>query len=267
MSVLEVEGLAKAYGGVRALDGVSFSLAAGEILALIGPNGAGKSTCFNIVNGQIRADVGRVRVAGREVTGLPPRAMARLGVGRTFQIAAVFGSMTVRENVETALIAARRRVFTFLRPAAGLVREAAVALLEETGMATLADRPAAALAYGDVKRLELAMALAGAPRLMLMDEPTAGMGTAERLALFALVRRLARARSIAVLFTEHAMDVVFGHADRVIVLARGRLIADGPPDAVARDPQVREVYLGHGFARAPAPPPEPAPGPTPGPTP
>ncbi|MBS9477173.1 ABC transporter ATP-binding protein [Ancylobacter radicis] len=244
MSVLAVEALSKSYGGVQALDGVSFSVSAGELLALIGPNGAGKSTCFNIVNGQIRADSGRVRLNGRDVTGASPRRMALEGVGRSFQVAQVFGSMTVRENVQTALLAARHRLLGFLRPAATLLRAEAEALLEQTRMAARADEPAAALAYGDVKRLELAMALATAPRLLLMDEPTAGMGVEERLALMALVRDLARTNGLAVLFTEHSMDVVFGHADRVIVLARGRLIADGTPQQVRADPKVADIYLG-----------------------
>lgn len=248
MKVLEVENLTKSYGGVRALDGVGFSIAPGELLALIGPNGAGKSTCFNIINGQVRADSGRVRLMGRDVTGFSPRQMARLGAGRTFQIAAVFGSMTAVENVQTALIAAKGELFRLWRPALASHREEALALLEQTGMEALAERPAAALAYGDVKRLELAMALAAAPRLLLMDEPTAGMSGPERGALIALVRRLSQTRQLAVLFTEHSMDVVFGHADRVIVLARGRLIADGSPDEVREDPRVREVYLGRGAA-------------------
>ncbi|WAC28114.1 ABC transporter ATP-binding protein [Ancylobacter sp. SL191] len=244
MSVLAVENLSKAYGGVRALDGVSFTLAAGELLALIGPNGAGKSTCFNIVNGQIRADSGRVWLGKHDVTGASPRRMALAGVGRTFQVAQVFGSMTVRENVQMALLAAARQIFRFARPAATRMRSEADGLLGQTGMAALADAPAATLAYGDVKRLELAMALAAQPKLLLMDEPTAGMSVTERLALMALVRDLAKRSGISVLFTEHSMDVVFGHADRVIVLARGALIAEGTPDVVRADPNVAALYLG-----------------------
>ncbi|MCK0207481.1 ABC transporter ATP-binding protein [Starkeya koreensis] len=242
--VLEVRDLTKSYGGVRAVDGVSFDVAAGELLALIGPNGAGKSTCFNIVNGQLRPDAGAVRLGGRVITGLPPRRIAALGVGRTFQVAAVFGSMTAAQNVQTALAAARGGTFDLWRPARRLGREQALDLLAQTGMAAQADRPASTLAYGDVKRLELAMALAGEPRLLLMDEPTAGMAGTERREMIALVQALTRARGLAVLFTEHSMDVVFGHADRVIVLARGRLIANGGVDEVRRDPLVREVYLG-----------------------
>ncbi len=246
MSVLIVRDLSKSYGGVRALDGVSFTVQPGELLALIGPNGAGKSTCFNIINGQLRPDSGVVEILGRNVLGMAPRHIARLGVGRTFQIAAVFGSMTVRENVQTALLATRGAIFGFWRPVSGLERNAAMLLLEQAGMAALAERPAASLAYGDVKRLELAVALAGDPKLLLMDEPTAGMGAAERAALIGLVKSLTVSRGLAVLFTEHSMDVVFGHADRVIVLARGKLIADGSVDEVRNDPRVRDVYLGTG---------------------
>ncbi|GAB4069430.1 ABC transporter ATP-binding protein [Ancylobacter sonchi] len=248
--VLSVDNIAKAYGGVQALGGVSFEVRAGELLALIGPNGAGKSTCFNVVNGQIRPDAGTVRLAGRDITGMPPRAIARLGVGRTFQIAAVFGSLTVLANVETALAAARGKSFGLWRPQAGMARAQALDLLDQTGIAALAGRPAAGLAYGDVKRLELAIALAGSPRLLLMDEPTAGMGAHERLALIGLVRRLAAAHGLAVLFTEHSMDVVFGHASRVVVLARGRVIADGSVEAVRADPRVRAIYLGHAGTEA-----------------
>jgi len=246
MSVLSVRDLSKSYGGVRALDGVSFDVPAGELLALIGPNGAGKSTCFNIINGQLRPDSGSVQILGRNVVGMAPRHIARLGVGRTFQIAAVFGSMTVLENVQTALLAAKRAMFGLWQPVSGLEREAAMVLLEQTGMAALVGRPAASLAYGDVKRLELAVALAGDPKLLLMDEPTAGMGATERAALIGLVKSLTVSRGLAVLFTEHSMDVVFGHADRVIVLARGKLIADGSVDEIRHDPRVREVYLGTG---------------------
>ncbi|HWL83543.1 MAG TPA: ABC transporter ATP-binding protein [Roseomonas sp.] len=244
---LEAEGLVKAWGGVRAVDGVSFALAPGEMLALIGPNGAGKSTCFNMLNGQIRPDAGRVRLAGRDVTGLPPRAIWRLGVGRSFQITATFASMTVLDNVRMALLSHARRLLGLWRPAARQFTAEAEALLVRVGMADQAGRPCGVLAYGDLKRLELAMALANRPHLLLMDEPTAGMAPAERVALMAETAAIARAGGIAVLFTEHDMDVVFTHADRVLVLDRGRLIAGGAPEAVRADPKVRQVYLGGGF--------------------
>ena len=246
MTALEVTGLAKSFGGVRAVDGVSFAVGEGEMVALIGPNGAGKSTCFNMLNGQLRPDAGTVRLGGRDIAGLKPRQVWRLGVGRTFQITQTYGSMTVRENVQMALIAHHRRLFGCWPRATALYREEAAALLGRVGMAAQAGRPCGILAYGDLKRVELAAALANAPQLLLMDEPTAGMAGEERLALMALAARLTRERRISVLFTEHDMDVVFAHADRLIVLNRGRVIADGPPSEVRADPQVREVYLGSG---------------------
>ncbi|MEG1768086.1 MAG: ABC transporter ATP-binding protein [Comamonas sp.] len=246
MSLLEVHGLGKAFGGVKAVDGVGFALEKGELLALIGPNGAGKSTTFNLVGGQLAPDSGSVRLAGQEIAGLSPRAVWRRGVGRTFQIAATFASLSVVENVQMALLSADRKVFAFWRRAAGHRRADALALLDRVGMAAQADRPCSALAYGDVKRVELAMALAHAPQLLLMDEPTAGMAPAERLALMALTRALAKERQMGVLFTEHSMDVVFGQADRVLVLVRGRLLAEGRPEAIQRDPRVQQAYLGHG---------------------
>jgi branched-chain amino acid transport system ATP-binding protein len=246
MTLLRAEDLQRAFGGVQAVAGVSFAVAAAEIVALIGPNGAGKSTCFNMLNGQLAPDAGRVRLDGRDITGLPPRRAWRLGVGRTFQITATFASMTVRENVQTALFAHHRDIWRRWRRGAALHRVDADALLDQVGLADQAARAAGVLAYGDLKRLELGMALASAPRLLLMDEPTAGMAAAERRALMALVRRLASARGLAVLFTEHDMDIVFGTADRILVLDRGRLIAQGDAAAIRADARVRAVYLGTG---------------------
>ena len=246
MSVLSVRSLAKAFGGVRAVDGVSFDVGKGEFLALIGPNGAGKSTCFNMINGQLAPDSGDILLEAQSIAGLPPRAIWRLGVGRTFQVAATFGSMTVAENVQMALISHGREIFRPWVTASSRHRERALELLVQVGMADAADRACRELAYGDVKRVELAVALANEPRLLLMDEPTAGMGPKERNALIALVKRLVVERGISVLFTEHSMDVVFAFADRIIVLARGKLIADGDARAIRDDPKVQEVYFGTG---------------------
>lgn len=244
--LLQVSGLAKSFGGVKAVDGVGFTLAAGELLALIGPNGAGKSTTFNMVGGQLAPDAGTIRLDGQDIAGLPPRDIWRRGVGRTFQIAETFASLTVLQNVQMALLSADRRVFALWRPAGTHRQSDALALLERVGMRAQAARPCSELAYGDVKRVELAMALANAPRLLLMDEPTAGMAPAERLALMGLTRELAHERRMGVLFTEHSMDVVFQHADRVLVLVRGRILAEGPPAAIQADPQVQAAYLGTG---------------------
>jgi branched-chain amino acid transport system ATP-binding protein len=244
--LLAVRGLSKSFGGVRAVQNVSFDLGAGEMLALIGPNGAGKTTCFNMVGGQLAADAGSVQLGGVELLGLRPDAIWRQGVGRTFQIAETFASLTVAENVQLALLSHAGRVHGFWRPARVQFRDEAIALLDSVGMAAQADRATSVLAYGDVKRVELAIALAHRPRLLLMDEPTAGMAPRERNDLMALARRLASEQSIGVLFTEHSMDVVFAHADRIIVLARGDLIAAGTPAQVRDDAKVREVYFGGG---------------------
>ena len=269
MSVLEVTGLKKHFGGVIAVDDVAFSVAAGELLALIGPNGAGKTTCFNMLNGQLRPDDGHIRLGGVDITGARPRDIWRLGVGRTFQITQTYGSMSVLENVQMTLLSYHQRLLSFWSVASAAYRDEAMHLLEQVGMEAQADRGCGVLAYGDLKRVELAVALAHRPRLLLMDEPTAGMAPRERIELMQLTADLVRrrhlplvpvvvlrpcavaaaaaAQHVAVLFTEHDMDVVFTHASQIIVLNRGRIIARGSPEQVRNDPQVREVYLGSGL--------------------
>jgi branched-chain amino acid transport system ATP-binding protein len=246
-ALLSVEGLSKSYGGIHAVRSVSFSLNAGEILALIGPNGAGKSTCFDMLNGQNTPDNGTIRLLGRDTTGLKPRAVWRLGVGRTFQITATFPTMTVRQNVQVALVSYGRQLFNLWSSTPKYARDEAGRLLELVGMGGYAERPCGELAYGDLKRLELAIALANQPKLLLMDEPTAGMAPRERVELMRLTAQIAREKSIGVLFTEHDMDVVFEHADRILVLNRGTLIAEGSPQEVRGNPQVRAIYLGEGL--------------------
>ena len=244
MAALSVRNLSKAYGGVRAVDRVSFEVASGELVAMIGPNGAGKTTCFNLLNGQLEPDAGEILLDGRPLGGLAPREIWRLGVGRTFQITQTFGSMTVRENVQVALLSRHGKTKSLFSRAAAFRVAEADALLERVGMREQAGRPCAVLAYGDLKRVELAIALANRPTLLLMDEPTAGMAPEERGALMALVADLALSEKLAILFTEHDVEAVFGHASRVLVLHSGALIAQGPPEAVRTDPLVREVYLG-----------------------
>ena len=246
MSLLRVTHIAKAFGGFRALDDVSFEVDAGEMVALIGPNGAGKSTCFNVLNGQLRPDAGSIVFAGAQIAGLAPRAIWRRGVARTFQIAASFASLSAMENVQLALASREREVQRWWKPLAATHRVEALALLERVGMVAMADQFCGVLAYGDVKRVELAIALASRPRLLLMDEPTAGMSSAERESLMVLVKQLVAEQRVAALFTEHSMDAVFGFADRVIVMARGKVIAAGAPDAIRRDRKVGEVYFGAG---------------------
>jgi branched-chain amino acid transport system ATP-binding protein len=247
-AVLDAKGLVKRFRGVQAVRGVDLAVAAGEAVALIGPNGAGKTTCFNMIGGQLTPDAGRVHLEGRDVTGMAPRRLWRLGVGRTFQITAAFASMTVRENIQLALHAKAERIWRFAGRMGASFREEADAILARVGMAEQSDRPCAILAYGDLKRIELAIALAGAPKLLLMDEPTAGMAPSERVELMGLAASLAKRDKIAVLFTEHDMDVVFAHADRIIVLDRGAILAEGKPEAIRTNEAVRAVYLGSGIA-------------------
>jgi branched-chain amino acid transport system ATP-binding protein len=244
MTVLAIRELYKSFGRVQAVDGISFEIGRGELLALIGPNGAGKSTCFNMIGGQLRPDAGDILFEGRSIAGLQPRQIWRLGVGRTFQVAATFASMTVIENVHLALASHHGRLHDMVGSFGACRRREAEELLNQVGMTDAAHRACRELAYGDVKRVELAIALANDPRLLLMDEPTAGMGPRERLDMIALVKRLVTERGIAVLFTEHSMDVVFAFADRIVVMARGALIAEGDPTAIRNNAQVQEVYLG-----------------------
>jgi branched-chain amino acid transport system ATP-binding protein len=243
-AVLEVTRLSKSFGGVHAVDDVTLRVPRGEIRALIGPNGAGKTTFFNILAGQLAPDAGEVRMLGRRVTGLPPHAIWRLGVSRTFQITATFATLSVLENVQVARLSHARRSLVLWRGAGGLEAPSALALLEQVGLAEAAGRMAGVLAYGDLKKLELAIALANDPSLLLLDEPTAGMAPAERGALMELTATIARERALTVLFTEHDMDVVFSVAQRVTVLHQGRVLVEGTPKEVRADREVQAVYLG-----------------------
>jgi len=245
-AVLETRNLTRRFGAIVAVDNVSFTLQQGELLALIGPNGAGKSTCFNMLMGQLKPSGGEVLLAGDFITGMRPRDVWRKGVGRTFQITATYSSMTVVENVQMALMSHHRDLMRFLPFATTLYRDEAIALLSLVNMADQADRHCAVLAYGDLKRMELAIALAHNPKVLLMDEPTAGMAPQERLALMQLTADIVRDKGVSVLFTEHDMDVVFAHAHRIMVLNRGALIAEGNAQEIRNDPRVQEVYLGGG---------------------
>ena len=244
--ILSVRNLSRNFGAIKAVDDVSFDLAKGELLALIGPNGAGKSTCFNMLMGQLKPSSGTVQLMGKNIAGMQPRKIWRMGVGLTFQITATYASMTVVENVQMALMSHHKRLYSLTTFAHKLYRDEALALLDTVGMADQSERHCAVLAYGDLKRLELAVALANDPILLLMDEPTAGMAPRERIALMQLTADILEQRGISVLFTEHDMDVVFAHAHHIMVLNRGELIADGSAAEVRANPQVQEVYLGGG---------------------
>lgn len=244
--VLQVTGLTKHFGGLAAVSDVSFDVQKGELLALIGPNGAGKTTCFNMLMGQLKPSAGKVAFKGHDISGMPPRKIWRLGVGRTFQITGTYPSMTVVENVQMALLSHHRRLFDLKSYAHAQYKDEAIGLLELVGMPDQAERACAILAYGDLKRLELAIALAHSPSLLLMDEPTAGMAPRARIALMQLTADIVAQRNISALFTEHDMDVVFAHAHRIIVLNRGEIIATGNVEEIRNDAQVQEVYLGGG---------------------
>jgi branched-chain amino acid transport system ATP-binding protein len=243
--VLEVCEVWKAFGGVQAVAGISFSLAPGEVRAVIGPNGAGKTTLFNLLTGQLPCDRGRIRFRGAEIGGLSPYRIARMGVGRTFQVPAAFRGLTVRENVQTALLArtGRSRLLRWGTARAAL-DEAADGLLGRIGIAECAEAVCGTLALSDLKRLEFCLALAGDPLLLLLDEPTAGMAMGERAALIALVVAEVRRRGITVLFTEHDMDTVFAAATRILVMHQGGLLFEGTPQDVRENQDVQRVYLG-----------------------
>jgi branched-chain amino acid transport system ATP-binding protein len=246
--MLQVQNLVKHFDGVKAVDGVSFEVAAGQCVALIGPNGAGKSTCFSCIAGQYPVTGGHVLWNKKALDGLDARARLQHGVARTFQVAQVFEALTVLQNVQLAAQAALglQAVSAFKSLRARSV-EAATALLDQTGLSALEDQDALSLPYGAKKRLELAMALAASPGLLLLDEPAAGLAGEERSSLMQLVRQLAE-KGMAVLYTEHNMDAVAGVADRVLVLIEGRLAAQGTFDEISRDASVKKRYLGEGAA-------------------
>ena len=243
-TILKVQNLYKSFGGVKAVHNVSFELAEGQLLAMIGPNGAGKSTCFNLINGQCLPDQGSIHILGEQINGRKPREVWRLGVGRTFQVTSTFGSMSVLENVQIAILSYYQKTKSLLRKVSQLYVEESMALLRMVGIDHQAHRACGVLAYGDLKRVELAVALANQPKLLLMDEPTAGMGPDERQTLMELTRQIVRTRDIGVLFTEHDMDVVFNYADRILVLSRGERVTEGTPAEVQNNSKVKEIYLG-----------------------
>jgi len=243
MPLLDVSSLSKSFDAVHAVRDVSLFVDRSEVVAIIGPNGAGKTTLFNLIHGELVADAGDAYFDRRSLVGLPTHAIARLGISRTFQVPATFASMTVRESIMLVLAAHRRRDAAV---ASGMLAADAnwAELLARLQIADLADAHCGALAYGDAKRVELALALATSPRLMLMDEPTAGMSPRARRELMQLVVDVARKIDVALLFTEHDMDIVFGFAQRVIVLDRGAVIAEGTPEAIRGNPSVKAAYLG-----------------------
>ena len=244
-AAVEVANLVKVFGGLRAVDGVALRVAIGERRALIGPNGAGKTTLFHCVTGTQRATSGQVRLLGRDVTQLPEYRRTALGMGRTFQITNVFTELSLAENLALSIVGKDRRKWIFHRSLAAFpaVRAQVLAGLEAVGLDERADLPVRLLSYGERRQLELALALNTGPKVLFLDEPCAGLSPAERARIFNMVRALPR--DITVVLIEHDMDVALGLADRVTVMHRGRVMAEGTPEQVRVDPEVRDVYFGH----------------------
>jgi len=243
--ILRTAGLRKHFGGVQAVGGVDLSVPAGDVRAIIGPNGAGKTTLFNLITGDLAHDGGAIYLDDQDVSGLPPHQLCRRGMGRTFQITSIFRRLTAFENVQTAFLTHHRRHYNVLRRARSLYREQTSGLLERVGLGEQAAKPSGILAHGDQRRLELAIALASSPRLLLLDEPTAGMAPRERHEIMALVAGIARETGLTVVFTEHDMDVVFAVARRITVLHQGAVLAEGAPADVRANADVQRVYLGN----------------------
>jgi branched-chain amino acid transport system ATP-binding protein len=242
--VLEIRGLRKAFAGFVAVDGVSLDVATRQIVAVIGPNGAGKSTFFNLITGHLRPDAGKVLLDGSDITGVPPHRICRMGIGRSFQRTNIFTKLTVFENIQAAFLAQRGRGRDFWSRSENFYRTDTEALLAAIGLDHEAHTTAGTLSYGNQKQLELGIALASEPSVLLLDEPTAGMSASETHDTIRLLARLAAERGLTLLFTEHDMEVVFGIAEKIAVLYQGRLLAEGTPDEVRGDPEVRRVYLG-----------------------
>jgi branched-chain amino acid transport system ATP-binding protein len=246
MVLLEVRTVVKSFGGLRALQDVSLSVAKGEIRAVIGPNGAGKSTLFNVMTGLLKPDSGDVVFEGEPITGMPPYRIIRKGIGRSFQITNIFPRMSVFENVQVALFSHHRTGNNPLYLARKFTRvgEEALALLGQVGLAEKYDSSASILSHGDQKRLEIAVSLASRPKLLMLDEPTAGMSRFESRETVALLQRISREQGLTLIFTEHDMDIVFAISEKIMVLQQGAVIADGTPAEIKANPDVRKAYLG-----------------------
>ena len=242
--MLDVRDLSKSFDGFQALSGVSLSVPRGSISAIIGPNGAGKTTLFNLITGHLRPDAGSVSFKNREITGIAPHDLCRLGMGRSFQRTNIFPRLTVFQNIQAAFLSHRGRGWNLLASVDRFYRDETEALLVSVGLLGKAGEVAGFLSHGNQKQLELGITLALEPEILLLDEPTAGMSAQETRESIRLIERIARERGLTLLFTEHDMEVVFAIAQRITVLHQGEVIADGTPEEVRRHPEVRRVYLG-----------------------
>jgi branched-chain amino acid transport system ATP-binding protein len=247
--VLEIANLNKSFAGFRAVSDVSLSVETRQIAAVIGPNGAGKSTLFNLITGHLQPDTGTVKLDGRDITGAAPHRIVRMGVGRSFQRTNIFTKLTVFENIQAAFLVHNRQGRNFWGRSAAMYRDETAALLRQIGLHNQDRTIAGTLSYGNQKQLELGLALASDPQVLLLDEPTAGMSATETHETIRLLEKIAGERSLTLLFTEHDMDVVFQIAQKIAVLHQGRIIADGKPEDVRNDAEVRRVYLGQEEAK------------------
>jgi len=242
--LLKLEGLSRSFGGLRAVDSVNLEIHEGDRHAIIGPNGAGKSTLFNLITGRMRPSTGRVWFDGRDITGRPAHVVAKAGIGRAFQITMIFPRLTVRQNLQYAMLAHRGRTVQPWGLADRIYRDEAIELLDAVGLGPHADLPAGQLSHGDQRAIELAISLALGSRMILLDEPTAGMSASETRHAMELVRRVATDRNLTLLFCEHDMSVVFGTARTVTVMHQGRILMQGTPEQIRSNPEVQAVYLG-----------------------
>lgn len=242
--VLSASNVSKSFGGFTAVSGISLDIHDGEAVAIIGPNGAGKSTFFDLLTGRKLPDGGEVRLFGEQVTTLPPWRRVKRGLGRSFQVSSVFRNSTVLENVQIGLMLARGRSWSMFSRASSLMRREAEAALEKVGLQAKRNVLAGDLSYGDQRTLELAVALSTNPRLLLLDEPTAGMGREESRQCLALIRSIGASERMPIVFVEHDMEVVFSFASRVVVLAAGKILIDAEPQVVRSDARVKEAYFG-----------------------
>ena len=250
MTILQVEGLKKYFGGVHAVEDVFLQLREGEIRAVIGPNGAGKTTFFNVVCGKYPPTSGKVFLMGMDVTGLPPHRISRLGLGKSFQITNIFLGLTVFENVQAAVISFQKKGGNFLTPASRLkeINDEVMEILKAVGLERKEASPSISLSHGEQRHLEIGLALAGRPKILLLDEPTAGMTPYESILTMELIGKLVKEKGVTILFAEHDMDVVFSVTDRITVMNQGRVIAEGIPEEIKQHQEVRDVYLGRTYA-------------------
>jgi branched-chain amino acid transport system ATP-binding protein len=244
--MLTVQNLKKSFDGFVATNGVSFTIQKGELVSIIGPNGAGKTTLFNLITGHIPPDEGTVKFKGIDITHMAPFRICRLGMGRSFQRTNIFPRLTVFQNIQAALLAHKGKSLTFFKPVESFFCEETQEILGRVGLKEYAETTGGSLSYGFQKQIELGIALASEPELLLLDEPTAGMSAQETHQTIDLIGKITRERGLTLLFTEHDMEVVFSISQRIMVLHQGRLIAEGAPEEIRRNPEVQKVYLGEG---------------------